>query len=131
MTNEAVAKPRQTRLTAVVSQKQKRQAERLAKMFSNGNVGELIRQLLMERHDLYLKQKKAGSADSATNGTNPTNLIRGQHVRLGKPGRKRSPSKPAANNTKSSSAKSTAKRRLVAVSSKESAGSSGPRTKKR
>ena len=108
MIKSTASKKSQARITTLVSAKQKKQAERMAKELSGGSVGELIRALLVERHEIYIKRKK-----SAKLLGKPRRLVRGKHVAATKPARKGSTRNPPANKAKSPTPKDFSKSRLV------------------
>ena len=138
----------QLRLTTVVSPVQKQRAEKLAKDLTGGDVGELVRALLLEKHKAHVtarklerekaakakakakakkvstKTKAASKSTSRTKSPSKKGLISSSHVAPTKPGRKRTAGNATSNGTKSSSAK-----RVVAT--KGSRKRPGTTTKKR
>jgi hypothetical protein len=94
---------KQLRISALVSPKEKKAAERLAKNLTDGNVGKLLRDLLIERHERYMKEKKLASATKKA--PNAAKLVRRKHALSLKPSGKRSPGHTAAKSTKGRSGK--------------------------
>lgn len=117
--------PKQLRITSLVSPKQKKQAETMAKDLSNGSVGELLRQLLSERFARYAKARPRRSASTTGRAKN---FIRSSHVRPAKPARKRSTRNATANRAKGSTPKRASKNRSIV--SRKSPGRSPSRSPK-
>lgn len=125
-TPATTSRPKQLRITSVVSASEKKRAERLAKALDAGSVSQLVKQLLAERHALYLKERKEKKAKSAL-APNKTakasrKLVGRNHVALAKPARKRRAGNSTTNGTKSSTLKRTPKSRAVTVASRKSSG---------
>lgn len=117
---------KQLRLTTIVTPKVKKIAERLAKDRCNGNVGELVRQLLQAEADRNNAAKKVAKVkvSTSTKKTTKSALVGGSHAAPGKPTRKRSAGNAATKSTKSSTAKGR-------VATKRGRKSTGTATKKR
>ena len=119
--NTSPSNLRQQRLVTVVTPKEKKQAEKLAALLFDGNIGNLVRSLLRERAALILAEKKALKAKLATKATPLTGR---KHVATAKPGRKSSTRNSATRSAKSSAAKN-------GVATKSRSKSSGTSTKGR
>lgn len=120
---------KQLRITSLVSAKQKKQATRMARDLTDGNVGELVRQLLAKRFEAYTKKKSSASTKSTK--ASPRNLVSGAHVSPAKPGRKRSARDSAANGAKRSTAKNSRKGRAVPAVGKRGGNRTRTTTKSR
>jgi hypothetical protein len=122
-TPATTSRPKQLRITSVVSAAEKKRAERLVKALDAGSVSQLVKQLLKERHDLYLKERKAKSLAAPRKTAKASRkLVGGNHVALAKPARKRRAGNSTTNGTKSSTLKRAAKSRAVTVASRKSSG---------
>lgn len=93
---------RQQRLVTVVTPKEKKQAEKLATLFFDGNIGNLMRALLKERYETYLFEKKSSKV-KLPEKTSP--FVGRKHAATTKPTGKTSTRNSAARSAKSSSAK--------------------------
>jgi hypothetical protein len=122
-TPATTSRPKQLRITSLVTATEKKRAERLAKALDAGSVSQLVKQLLKERHELYLKERKAKSLAAPRKGAKASrNLVSGNHVALAKPARKRRAGNSTTNGTKRATLKSAAKSRAVPVAARKSAG---------
>lgn len=93
---------RQQRLVTVVTPKEKKQAEKLATLFFDGNIGNLMRALLKERYETYLFKKKASKTKLPKKSSS---FVGRKHTATAKPTGKASTRNSSARSAKSSSAK--------------------------
>jgi hypothetical protein len=124
-----MTKSTQLRITALVSEKRKRKAKRLAKALTNGNMSELLNRLIIEEHERLVAKKKSAPA-ATTRASNRSKLVGTKHVRSGKPARKGRASNAAANRSKRGALQNSTKSRLVS-SGKRSGNATRSSTKSR
>ena len=112
---------RQQRIVTIVTPNEKKRAEKIAALFFDGNIGNLMRALLKERYAEYLLEKKTSKTKPAKK-TSP--FVGRKHTATTKPTGKTSTRNSTARSTKRSSSKN-------GVSSKSRGKGSGAGTKGR
>lgn len=122
--NKTKTVSRQLRLTTPVSEKEKRQATRLAKSDGFKSVAELVRHLLAQRH---LERRQVAAKERADR----KNVSAKSHVLATKPARKNRRHTGAANSTRRATTKKALERGVVGVAGNKAASSTRRSTNRR